>query len=180
MGGTLSISLDAFFKRPVRRKVFISYHHGGDQFFYDELSRTFHDRLEALTDNSLSRAVQSDDAEYVMRRIRELHLTGSSCVIVLCGANTPTRKYVDWEIQAGLNQSMGLIGVGLPTIQVGQNGGTSKPRRLQDNIDSGYASWVMWQNLLQSPDILLRLIEAAISKSALLINNSAARMTRNA
>jgi hypothetical protein len=175
----LSISLESFF-RPVRRKVFISYHHGGDQHFYDELSRIYHDRLEALTDNSLSRMVQSDDSEYVMRRIRELHLTGSSCTIVLCGAQTPARKYVDWEIQATLNQSMGLVGVGLPTLTIGSSGGTHKPRRLQDNIDSGYAAWVMWYQLAQRPQILLEAIESAIAKPARLIDNTAVRMSRNA
>jgi aspartyl-tRNA(Asn)/glutamyl-tRNA(Gln) amidotransferase subunit A len=32
--------------RPVRRDVFVSYHHGGDQAYYDSLSELMHDRLQ--------------------------------------------------------------------------------------------------------------------------------------
>lgn len=163
-----------------RRKVFISYHHTGDQYYYDTLSNIYHDRLEAFTDNSLSRLIQSDDVDYVMRRIRELHLTGSSCTIVLCGDQTFARKYVDWEILASLNQSMGLVGVGLPTIHWWPNGGTRKPQRLQDNIDSKYAEWLLWSQLQSNPQSLIDAIERAIAKPTNLINNAAPRMVRNA
>jgi hypothetical protein len=37
--------------KPTRRKVFVSYHHGGDQAYYDEFSRYFHDQYEAIRDN---------------------------------------------------------------------------------------------------------------------------------
>jgi hypothetical protein len=30
--------------------------------------------------------------------------TGTSCTIVLCGAETPKRKFVDWEIKAILDK----------------------------------------------------------------------------
>jgi hypothetical protein len=55
----------------VKRKVFVSYHHRGDQAYYDAFSRTYHDTYEAITDNSLERAIDSADVEYIMRRIRE-------------------------------------------------------------------------------------------------------------
>ena len=42
-----------------RRKVFVSYHHGNDQFYYDEFTRLFHDQYEAIRDNSLDRIIQS-------------------------------------------------------------------------------------------------------------------------
>lgn len=60
------------FGRPpyVRRKVFVSYHHRHDQAYYDEFSRIFHDELEALTDNSLGRRVDSADVSYIVRAIR--------------------------------------------------------------------------------------------------------------
>lgn len=164
-----------------RRKVFVSYHHGGDQPYYDELTRLYHSELEALTDNSLDRVIESDDPGYIMRRIREVHLMGSSCTIVLCGAGTPGRKYVDWEIQASLNQSMGIVGIMLPTIRLGANNqGSFKPKRLQDNIDSGYALWVGWNALNARPALLLETIEAALARPAGLIDNSAQRMMRNA
>jgi len=49
-----------------------------------------------------------------MRGIRENFITGTSCTIVLCGAQTHLRKYVHWEIKATLDKEHGLIGVNLP------------------------------------------------------------------
>jgi hypothetical protein len=162
----------------VRRKVFVSYHHRGDQGYYDLFSRVFHDNFETITDNSLERQVDSADVNYIMRRIREFHLTGSSCTVVLCGQNTPYRKYVDWEIDASLDQGMGLIGVGLPNIVwVGE--GTTKPARLQDNINSGYAEWVLWQTLVNDPNSLSTIIERALAKSARQIDNIRLRKVTN-
>jgi hypothetical protein len=164
----------------IRRKVFISYHHRGDQAYYDTFSRVFHDKFELITDSSLERAVESADVEYIMRRIREHHLTGSSCTLVLCGLGTAGRKYVDWEIMASLNQQMGLVGVKLPSLLIQSNGGTNKPARLQDNIDSGYAEWVTWENLGAQPESLREAVERANAKSWRLIVNTRSRMQRNA
>jgi hypothetical protein len=60
----------------IRRRVFVSYHHAADQWYDDEFSRVFHDRWEALYDNSLERCFDSDDTRYVMQRIRDKHITG--------------------------------------------------------------------------------------------------------
>ncbi|WP_245284477.1 TIR domain-containing protein [Bradyrhizobium sp. th.b2] len=165
--------------QPQRRRVFVSYHHRGDQLYYEEFSKVFHDGFEAITDNSLERRIDSADFGYIMRCIRENHLKGSSCTIVLCGRDTPKRKYVDWEIEASLDQSMGLIAVLLPTLEVFSNGGTAKPDRLQDNIDSGYAEWVWWHNLRSNPALLATIVERVNSKSSRLIINARRRMDRN-
>ncbi|KJF71438.1 TIR domain-containing protein [Agrobacterium arsenijevicii] len=163
----------------IRRKIFVSYHHRGDQRYYDEFSRVFHDGFQLITDNSLERRIDSADVDYIMRRIRDEHLHGSSCTVVLCGAETPNRKYVDWEIMASLNQEMGIIGIGLPGIIGFPNGGTAKPGRLQDNIDAGYAEWIMWSELAANPWRLGEKLEAALRKNKLLLNNTRMRMTRN-
>lgn len=163
----------------IRRKVFVSYHHRGDQAYYDSFSATFHDRYEAITDNSLERRIDSTNVDYVMQRIREHHLAGSSCTIVLCGALTPQRKYVDWEIEASLNQQMGLVAILLPTIHGYPNGGTAKPLRLQDNIDSGYAPWALWQDVMSVPGRLGQLIEDANGRSRSLIKNNRQRKLVN-
>lgn len=165
--------------RPVRRDVFVSYHHGGDQAYYDSLSGTMHDRLQLITDNSLERRIASADHGYIMRRIREHHLHGSSCTVVLCGIDTWRRKYVDWEIQASLDQHMGLVGVWLPTLPLSPNNGTVKPARLQDNIDSGYAVWVSWAAISVNPSVLTDAIEKANTPPAYLVKNSRARLDRN-
>ena len=163
----------------VRRNVFVSYHHGGDQNYYNALSKVMDDDLSLVTDNSLERKIDSSDHSYIMRRIREYHLHGSSCTIVLCGADTWRRKYVDWEIEASLNQGMGLVGIWLPTLPLSANGGTEKPPRLQSNIDAGYAVWVSWTNISANPQILVNAIEDANARSKRLIVNSGPRMERN-
>lgn len=165
--------------RPVRRDVFVSYHHSGDQTHYDDLSKTMHDRLQLFTDKSLERRIDSSNHDYIMWQIREHHLHGSSCTVVLCGANTWRRKYVDWEIQASLTQQMGLVGVWLPTLPLLPNNGTEKPARLQDNIDSGYAVWISWSNIVTNPAALIDGIERANAASKRLIDNSRVRMERN-
>jgi hypothetical protein len=63
--------------REIKRKVFISYHHGGDQPYYDALSRAFSRDYDIVTDNSLARGIESDVVEYIMRRIRENYITGA-------------------------------------------------------------------------------------------------------
>jgi hypothetical protein len=166
---------------PVKHKVFVSYHHGGDQPYYDAFSRTFHDTYEVIYDNSLEREVDSDDVDYVMRRIRENYITGSSCTIVLVGAKTWGRKYVDWEIKATLEKEHGLIGVQLPTAARGPNDNKIiVPGRLHDNIESGFALWLSWNEITTSAEQLQRFVADAKSRSAKLINNTRDRQLRNA
>jgi hypothetical protein len=107
---------DLLVNRAPRRKVFVSYHHDKDQAFYNDLSRLDFE-YECVTDNSLDRWIDSDNPEYVIQRIRDRYIAGSSCTVVLCGRDTPWRKYVDWEIKATLDKTHGLLGVWLPTAR---------------------------------------------------------------
>jgi len=98
----------------VKHKIFISYHHRVDQA-YDAFSTAFHDTCDVIYGNSLERRADSDDGNYVIRRIRENHITETSCAIVLVGSEGPRRKYIDWKISATLEKGHVLIGVHLPT-----------------------------------------------------------------
>jgi hypothetical protein len=165
--------------QPTRPRIFTSYHHGGDQNYYDAFSRTFHDSYEAIYDNSLERTIDSDNVDYVMRRIRENYITGTSCTIVLVGARTWGRKYVDWEIKATLDKEHGLIGVRLPTAPLSPDGKIIVPDRLHDNIQTGYASWVTWQDIASSVDRLRAYVAAATSRDRSLIANTRDMRLRN-
>jgi hypothetical protein len=165
--------------RPTKRKVFISYHHRGDQAYYDAFSRHFCDTFEVVRDNSVDRIFDSDNVEYVMRKIREEYLSGTSCTIVLCGPLTASRKYVDWEIKATLDKQHGLIGINLPTNPVSETGCVTVPQRLFDNIQSGYAQWAEWAALQQGAPYLQRLIETANSRPKDLAANGRAMRERN-
>lgn len=162
-----------------KRKVFISYHHGNDKPYYDGFINTFSDSYDVLHDNSVDRSVDSTNTNYVIQRIRDNYITGSSCTIVLCGPQTPYRKFVDWEIKATLDREHGLIGVNLPTNPMDNNNKYTIPDRLHDNIQSGYAVWVDWAAFTQSAQGVQQYIELANSKSTSLINNSCALRQRN-
>lgn len=166
-------------RAPIKHKVFLSYHHRGDQAYYDAFSTMFDDTYDVIYDNSLERRVDSDDVEYVMRRIRENFITGTSCTIVLVGAETWSRKYVDWEIKATLDKEHGLIGVFLPTAPRDPNNKIIVPDRLFDNIQSGFALWLRWQEVTLSATQLQAYVQEAKTRSASLIVNDRARRMRN-
>lgn len=177
IGSNPLAELAAALYKPTRRKVFISYHHGGDQAYYNEFSKFFHDQFEAMFDNSLERQIDSDSVDYVMQRIRGNHVAGTSCTVVLIGAQTHQRKYVDWEIKATLAQQHGLLGIVLPTHVLNPSGQIVVPDRFLDNYTSGYAVWTHWQGLTVQG--FTQLLEMAIAKPKALIDNSRAMRQRN-
>lgn len=177
LGSNSLASLTAALYKPPRRKVFVSYHHGADQAYYNEFSKFFHDQFEAVFDNSLERQIDSDNADYVMQRIRDNHVSGTSCTIVLIGAQTHQRKYVDWEIKATLAKQHGLLGIVLPTHVQSPSGQIIVPDRFHDNANSGYAVWTHWQGLTVQG--FTQLLEGALAKPRALIDNSRAMHQRN-
>jgi len=162
-----------------RRKVFVSYHHANDLFYYEQFVSVLANSYEVLQDNSVDRLIDSDNADYVIRCIRENYITGSSCTFVLCGAQTPWRKFVDWEIKATLDACHGIIGLNLPSNPLTAQGIYLVPDRLNDNIQSSYALWLQWNDVIYSPDFLAQQIEVARSKPTYLIDNSRALRRRN-
>jgi len=166
-------------QKPIKRSVFVSYHHGADQWYYNEFSRLHHDEYETIWDNSLERRIDSDNVDYVIQRIRDKFITGTSCTIVLCGANTWKRKYVDWEIKATLDKNHGLIGIQLPSLQPRPDGFVTVPGRLHENIQSGFAIWTKWASFGGSAQSVKQTIEQAVAKPASLILNNRPMMGRN-
>lgn len=107
-----------------RRKCFISYHKE-DAAEVNQFIRTFdHDRdvfiVRGIGDEMPGDIINSNNAEYVMRRIRELYLRDSTVTLVMLGKCTWARKYVDWELQASLRNGQtitpnGVLGIKLPS-----------------------------------------------------------------
>lgn len=163
-----------------KRRVFVSYHEA-DWYYYDAFSVLFDDTWDFVTDRSL-RKLYGDldsDPEYVIRQIREKHIAGTSATIVLCGAQTWQRKFVDWEVCATLNKGHGLLGINLPTNPLSYDNTYPTPLRFLDNYHSGYAVWHQWDELQQVPARLVEWIENAVSLPARLIVNSRSLMRRN-
>jgi hypothetical protein len=165
---------------PAKRQVFISYHHHGDQAYKNALVGMYEGVYELLEDNSLDRAYDSDDLYYVEREIREDYIRGASATIVLCGALTHQRKFVDWEIYATLLKQAGLIGIQLPTLLPQSTANTVLvPDRLHDNIASGYALWHSWDELVRTAGILRTWVEVALMRDKRLIQNGRPKRQRN-
>ncbi|MDT3498132.1 TIR domain-containing protein [Bacillus toyonensis] len=157
------------------RKVFVSYHHGKDQPRANYL-RTAYGSDNTLIDRSLPAALDSDDNDYILSVIRTKHLKTSTVTIVLVGEETYKRKWVDWEIYSSLRTYLGRTRNGLLAIML--PGANSVPARLQDNIDSGYAVTMRWENISWQ---LESKIEEAYSKRNFphLVQNWRSRRVRN-
>jgi hypothetical protein len=54
--------LGSLLRIPSRREIFVSYHHAGDQVYYDALTRICDD-CTFLTDRSVDRRIGSDDVD---------------------------------------------------------------------------------------------------------------------
>ena len=142
--------LGGYFTETKRPRIFVSYQHATDQYYYNEFSRIFHDSHECVYDSSLDDEIDSDDHDYIKQRIRDEFIAGTSCTIVLVGPTSYQRKHLDWEIKATLDKQHGLIGVQLPNLPVQPNNTVIVPDRLYSNIRSGYALWLTWQQVIAS------------------------------
>ncbi|HUU95201.1 MAG TPA: TIR domain-containing protein [Phycisphaerae bacterium] len=163
---------------PVKSKVFVSYHHQRDQKYYDLFAELFADGYEILTDTSIDRKIGSDDVDYQQQVIREKHISGSSITVVLCGAETWKRRWVDWEIHMTLNKEHALLGICLPTNPRSSNGKFIVPDGLHVNIVTGYAHFIQWT---ENPQELKAAIEVAKQRARLTrnIDNTSPRMKRS-
>ena len=131
----------------VRHIVFLSYHRD-DQAEVDEFIATFDHGRDVFiaravgSDQTMDELIESDNDEYVMRRIREDHVRGSTVTLLFVGKNTWNRKFVDWEIAASLHQGPkagrpnGLLAILSPKLSQ-----AILPDRFVDNWDSGYARY---------------------------------------
>jgi hypothetical protein len=88
-----------------------------------------------MIDKSLDSAIDSTDEDYIMRKIRENYLSGSTVTIHLIGSygaenrGTFEQRFIKRELQASLyhgvgNSQNGILGVVLPSMYSSVYGGT--------------------------------------------------------
>jgi len=120
-------------------KCFISYH-AADKDAVDSFCEKFEGSFIRRGIKMEDDIIDSENTDYVMRRIRELYLQDSTVTIALIGKCTWARRFVDWEIQASLRQPKDAYPNGLVAIQLWQSYKTL-PNRVRLNVDSGYAKF---------------------------------------
>jgi hypothetical protein len=102
-------------------KVFISYHHGNDQFYKAELLGV--NRLSPIfIDGSVDTGDISDylDDQAIREKIRDEYLMDTTVTILLIGTETKNRKHIDWEIYSSMfdgkrNKKSGIVVITLPS-----------------------------------------------------------------
>ncbi|GMQ99333.1 MAG: TIR domain-containing protein [Zetaproteobacteria bacterium] len=135
-------------------KVFVSYHHAGDQYYRNEFETMFSSNYGVF----ISKSVQIGDisgtasTDYVRQKVRDEYLRDSTVTVVLIGSHTWQRKHVDWEISSSVRSTLlssrsGLMGVLLPThpsfYTATYDEGITPPRLVR-NQECGYAQIYKW------------------------------------
>jgi hypothetical protein len=167
---------------PIRHKTFLSYHHD-DKAEVERFIANFDDTHDSLITRGIRTPddlINSVNPDYVMGEIRRRYLADSTVTIVLIGAQTSSRRFVDWEVQASLRQPQNGYPNGLLAILLDRNAtrGTL-PERVKLNLDSGYADFHSYP---YGPEALARWIDEAYAKrfsSRQLIKNPRDRMKYN-
>lgn len=166
-----------------KHKCFLSYHsHDAEEVltFVESYDDVFIPKVLGITDSDPD--IQSDDTDYVMRKIREKYLGDSTVTIVLVGKCTWSRKYIDWEIYSSLrkNQSIspsGLVAIELPSVQAA---GATLPARVSDNLKSdgkdGYAHYWRYPTSSKSlQDMIQNAFNARTLRNSVIVNTRARR-----
>ena len=115
--------------REIRRKVFISQYKGDTEAVQDFIDKwayqegVFIPKQLGVYDNE--DFINSSDTVYVMQQIKKKYLDDSTVTIVLLGTCTHSRRYIDWELKASLQQGQstpnGLLGIVLPSLSSAPN-----------------------------------------------------------
>ena len=98
-----------------------------DIYYKNEIQKWERENKVDMIDKSLNTPINSDDEDYIMRRIREDYLSDSTVTIFLIGSHSSEnlgwdeQKYIKRELQASLyngegNTRSGILGVVLPQM----------------------------------------------------------------
>ncbi|MDE0425156.1 hypothetical protein F4Y59_08715 [Candidatus Poribacteria bacterium] len=156
-----------------RHRVFVSYYHAEDQDYRERFELLFSD----IHDIMVSESVEIGDidpnlkTETIHQKIRDEYLRDSTVTVVLVGAHTWQRKFVDWEIGSSIRQTQynsrsGLLGIILPTYPRPPGKPThyypnTTPPRLYDNIECRFATIHNWSD---DPDTVQSWIHEAFKR----------------
>ena len=163
------------------RNCFLSYHHESDQKYLIKLRN--HISGVRISDYSLKDDIGHLTDDTIYKKVRD-KMRNCSVTVVLVGELTGHRKWIDWEIWASLRayshadpllsfKPNGLLAIFLPTST------HSIPRRLEDNIKSGYAVSMKWENLERDFESKVNYAYWNRTNNLYKIDNSRERQERN-
>lgn len=135
--------------------LFISYQHYPDYRYLKELREKLSGTVfrKKIKDYGFKDQDLKEMSKYGISRKIQYRIWSASVTIVLVGETTGQSKWVDWEIWYSLREITAntisrrkfypkvLIALFLPVTS------HSVPQRLQENLDSGYASRIDWKDI---------------------------------
>ena len=96
-----------------KRRIFISFDHDDTNKVNGFMAlRNIIDSFE-FYNHKLDHKINSNDAEYVARVIREEYIAPASVTVILIGNNTSISSWVKWEIAESVQQEKGILGIRL-------------------------------------------------------------------
>lgn len=151
---------------PTHRKVFISYFRGDHlevEAFVNWWGGMLNAFIPLIVGACGNDVINSQNADYVIGKIRREQIADSTVTMVLMGNCTHSRRHVDWEIKASLSQGEdrkpnGLLGIVLPS----NGSGALLPPRFEVNWQAGnQGRYARYYIAPKSPDELRIWIEDA-------------------
>lgn len=127
----------------IKRRIFISFDHDDTSQVSGFMAlRNIIDNFD-FYNHKLDKRIDSSNADYVCRVIREEYIRPASVTVVLIGNNTANSPWVKWEIEESIRQGKGILGIRLKD-QWG-----SIPAGIPSNAVGGwqpdeFAGWIEW------------------------------------
>jgi len=149
-----------------RRKVFISYFRGDHvevEAFVNWWGRMLDAFIPLIVGACGNDVIKSENADYVIGKIRREQIADSTVTMVLMGKCTHSRRHVDWKTKASLAQGEdrtpnGLLGIVLPS----NGGGAPLPPRFAANWQAGnQGGYARYYIAPKTPDKMRAWIEDA-------------------
>lgn len=161
---------------------FVSYHHARDQQYIEHLREKI--AHLKVADYSLKTDIGHLSDETIYRKIRE-KMYNCSITVVLVGERTGYRKWIDWELWSSLRaythpkeplksfRPNGILAIYLPVPK------HSIPDRLKDNLRTGYAVSMRWEDLDFDLEHKIHMAHMNRTNHLHTIDNSRPRMKRD-
>lgn len=116
----------------MKRQVFYSFHFGNDVMRVQQIRNI--GAIEGNKPVAPNNWEQIKRSEYAVKKWIDDNMKYKSCVIVLVGSETASRKWVDYEIRKAWNERKGLFGIYIHNLKDPITGTCRKGANPFDNV----------------------------------------------